>query len=435
MGHIDPKRAYMRLAKKIDSLPTRSPETPALFAILNELYTPEEADLVARMPCGFSNLQRVAKVTGYRPEVLKGMLEALAHKGLVMDVWIEEEFKYSVSPMVIGIFEFTMMRTRGELDYKKWAAMFRDYLDGAFYEANFGDGQVISLMRAIPYEESVEAGDYTEVLDYEKAAAIVASHDRFAIGICSCRHEKLHTGSKECDTPLDTCSTFGMAADYWIRNGLAREVSRGEMMDNIARSKELGLVFCGDNVKHNVSFICHCCKCCCHALGGISRHGYAHAVMSSNYIARVDEASCNGCGKCARACPIDAIVMRESDRAATVRARTPAVDGEFCLGCGVCASKCPGGALKLAARKQRVLHPERVFERVILGSLERGTLQNQIFDDPGSVTHAFMRAFVGGFLRLGPVKRALVSESMRSRFLSLMARGVKAQGKGWTLEV
>jgi len=79
--------------------------------------------------------------------------------------------------------------------------------------------------------------------------------------------------------------------------------------------------------------------------------------------------------------------------------------------------------MSLKKREQRVLHPETTFERVILQCLERGTLQNQIFPDPQRVTHTFMRALVGGFLRLPPVKRALMSDALRSRFLKTMAHG------------
>jgi len=46
-----------------------------------------------------------------------------------------------------------------------------------------------------------------------------------------------------------------------------------------------------------------------------------------------------------------------------------------------------------------------------------------------------MRAFVGAFLRLPPVKKALLSDKMRYGFLSAMKDGVRKQGKGWVLEM
>jgi ferredoxin len=435
MGHLVSKEVYLALGEKIDNLGTRTPRNDTLYEILKELYTPEEADVVARMPYGLSDLDRVSRITRYEPVRLKKILEGLANKGLIMDICINEEYRYMPSPMVIGIFEFTMMRTRGQLDYKKWARLFHDYLNGDFYSANYGDGQMVSIMRSIPYEESIVKSEYTEILDYEKISAIIAAHDTFAIGICSCRHEKQHAGLKKCDTPLYTCSSFGYAADYWIRNKLAKKVSRSEMLETIARSKELGLAFCGDNVKNNVTFICHCCKCCCNALAGISKYGYANTVVTSNYISSLYEEKCTGCGRCAMACPIDAIELRPSETPRSKRTMTPVIDKTYCLGCGVCAKSCPKDALKLTRRKSRVLHPENVFEKVILRNLERGSLQYQIFDNPESVTQKFMRGFIGGFLRLPPVKQALIGDRLRSRFLEIMKKGAEMQGKGWAVKM
>ena len=434
MGHLGAKDAYRQLGRKLDGLGTRAPWNHTLFEILNRLYTPEEAELVVRMPYGLSSLDRIGAVTGRSEAELQPMLERLAGKGLVMDLLAGDAIRYMPSPMVIGIFEFTMMRTRGELNLTEWASLFQRYLDREFFAANCGDGQQVAVMRSIPHEGSLEDPEYTEILDYERAAAIVASHDAFAIGICSCRHEKRHTGATECGVPLDTCTTFGYAAETMIRNGLARKASRGEVLDTLARSRDLGLALCGDNVQRNVAFLCHCCACCCNALAGISRFGFSNAVVTSNYIARSPDGDCTGCGCCADACPIDAIHMETKSSSDSIPTLTPMIDESICLGCGVCAVKCPTGAMRLIPRARRVLHPETVFEKVILRNLEQGTLQNQLFDHPGSVTQKFMRGFVGGFLRLPPVKRALLSDRLRSRFLATMKAGVERQGKGWLLE-
>ena len=104
------------------------------------------------------------------------------------------------------------------------------------------------------------------------------------IGLCSCRHTKHHVGEKKCATPLDTCSSFGAPADYLIRNKLAREVAKSEMQENLARSRELGLVLSADNVKRNITFICHCCACCCEPLSAITKHGYTGTMVTSSFI-------------------------------------------------------------------------------------------------------------------------------------------------------
>ncbi len=119
----------------------------------------------------------------------------------------------------------------------------------------------------------------------------------------------------------------------------------------------------------------------------------------------------------------------------TKKPKNAIVDESICLGCGVCALTCHKDAIKLVRREQRVICPETTFERVILACLERGTLQNQLFDDPQNITHQFLRGFIGGFLRLPPVKRALMSDQLRSRFLAALKSGVQKQDQAWLIEM
>ena len=438
MGHADGKEIFRRLGTKIDSLPLRAPWNEAFYELLKSLYSEKEADVVVKMPYGMSDLNRIAQVTKYESLELQKILEGLCSKGLVIDFWVNDAYHYMPSPIMIGIFEFSMMRTGGGVDSKALAHLFHSYLNadhGAIYAANAKKGDKVSVIRALPHEDAISPLEYMEVLDYEKATSIIESSEKFSVGICSCRHEKLHVGEKKCDVPLEKCSSFNFAADYLIRNKLAKEVSKSEMLENLAQSVEMKLVLCADNIKRNVTFICHCCKDCCNALAGISKFGYPNTVITSNFLAKNNPDACLGCGKCAKACPIDAIRMIPIDHPQTKKKKDAIIDTSICLGCGVCALSCSTGAVTLVKREKRVLHPETTFERVILQCLERGTLQNQIFDNPQSITQKFMRGFVGGFLRLPPVKAALMSDILRSSFLKAMAGGVQKQGKEWITEM
>lgn len=437
MGHVAGKDIYRRLGAQIDNLPFRTPWNETFHALLKELYTSEEADLVVQMPVTLTAFDQLRSITGYEEVPLRNLMESLCSKGLVMDLWLFDSYHYMPSPFVVGIFELTMMRTAPDHDWKRISTLFHDYMliQPDFLATNCARGEKVGLLRTIPHEDVIDREGYVEILVYEQASAIIEEQTTFTIGTCSCRHVATHTGTKTCDIPLDTCSSFGIAAEFLSRRGFARKVSKSEMKDNVARSKELGLVLNVDNVQRNPAYLCHCCSDCCHLLVGMKRWGYTNIVITANFLPETDHKSCTGCGLCARACPIDARTMVIDNSPGSKRKKKPVTDTELCLGCGVCALKCKSKALALIRHEKRIITPETTFERVMLQSLEKGTLQNQLFDSPQSATHKFMRGFVGGFLRLSPVKRALMSDALRSTFLAAMKKGASAQGRGWMTEV
>lgn len=423
MGHQAAKDLYRQLGTRLDQATMRTPWTPVFHKLVTLLYTPDEAELIVRLPYRPSSLTRIARLTGEEAGRLQPRLESLCDKGLVVDLWDGTDYLYMVSPLVIGFFEFTMMRTGPDLPQQRWAELFEAYMfrEREFLAANFGDGQQVSIMRALPHEEAL--ADRVEILDHEKARALIDAHSEFALGLCSCRHEKHHLGHAPCRAPMATCTSMGNGARFLVRHGFAEPIDKQRMLDILARSRDLGLTLSTDNVRQDPGFICHCCGCCCNLLRGIRETGYTGMLVTSTCIARVESSLCTGCGRCAKACPVNGVRMIDgtsSDRQGTTTA-TARIDGH-CLGCGVCALACPTGALRLDKRPQRVLHPADTFERVMLQALERDTLHTLLFDNPASRTQSFMRAVVGGFLRLPPVKQALLGDRLRSRFLAALRR-------------
>ena len=420
MGHGVAKDLYTRLGEKIDHLSMRVPNNEAFYAILKEIFTDEEAELVVTMPYALSSFEKVRQTTRIEETRLRQLLDTVCDKGLVIDVKINGEYHYMPSPLVIGLFEFTMMRTGPDLDRAGLAELFQAYMFGGreFLQANFGDGQRVSIMRTLPHEETL--APQVEILDYERASAHNEAHDEFSLGLCSCRHEKHHLGRPACRAPMETCTSMGSGARFLIRHGFARPLDKAGMREILARSRELGLTLTTDNVREDAGFICHCCGCCCNLMQGVRETGCTSLLVTSNFVAQVDPNRCTGCGRCVRACPVAAIRLVPVTPANAERPVLAAEISDLCLGCGVCALACPSGGLALYPRAQRVLHPEDSFARVILQALERDTLQTLLFDNPNSRTQGFLRALVGGMLRLSPVKRALLGERLRSRFLAAL---------------
>ena len=98
------------------------------------------------------------------------------------------------------------------------------------------------------------------------------------------------------------------------------------------------------------------------------------------------------------------------------------VDEEICLGCGVCLRTCSHEGLTLRARPERVITPVNSVHRVVMMAIERGDLQNLIFDNRVMWNHRALAAVLGVILRLPPLKQALASQQVKSRYLEYLIR-------------
>jgi ferredoxin len=188
-------------------------------------------------------------------------------------------------------------------------------------------------------------------------------------------------------------------------------------MDLLAEAYASNLVQFGENVQKGVNFVCNCCGCCCEAMIAARRFGRLDPVHTTNFLPHVDLERCNGCGKCVNVCPVEAMTLVSANDPAKPRRRKAALDADICLGCGVCTRTCSVEALWLEPRAERVITPVDTLHRTVLMAIERGRLQDCIFDNRALFSHRAMAAVLGVILRLPPMKQAMATEQLRSRYL------------------
>ncbi|HDP95996.1 MAG TPA: (Fe-S)-binding protein [Candidatus Aminicenantes bacterium] len=410
MGHANVSRAYRNLQKRLDRSPQGAPESEALFRILKELFSEQEARLVSRLPFRYFTVETAAETWKKPHSEAEAILDTLADKGLMLDFKAGEERKFILAPTMAGFFEFSLMRTDGRFDARLLSELYHQYIN---VEPDFVHILHINppIDRAFVHEDQIPEESFSEVLDYERVSHVIDSSSCISVGRCYCRHKMEHLG-KACDNPQDVCLTFNGTARSLIDHDIAREISKEEAHEIIRRVEELGLVHIGDNVRNEVAWICNCCSCCCEALLAYKRLGYVRNIHT-NFEAAINPSLCINCGKCAQKCPVDAIHEGKDDAGE----RAFLVNLDRCIGCGVCSCFCPTGAIRMERRAELNDTPKDGFERMIRSAIDTGKLGNLIFDNYHLWTHRILSRFINVLLGLGPIHKQMMQKQVQSRFL------------------
>jgi len=420
LAHHTLKHAYSDLAGRLNRFPQGAPPSELLFRILRVLFSENEAGLVAQLPIKPFTTSAAASIWKMKPAEARRVLDELAGRALLVDWDRDGETYYVLPPPMAGFFEFSMMRVRDDIDQRALSELFHQYLnvEEDFIRALFATGET-QLGRTYVHEPALSQENALHVLDYERSTHVVKSASHIGVGTCYCRHKMEHLG-RACDAPREICMTFNTTADSLIRHGHARAVDVTEGLDLLQEAWERKLVQFGENVRERVAFICNCCGCCCEAMVAARRFAVLNPVHTTNFIPVVDETSCNGCTKCVDACPVEAMALVSANDPAHPRRRTAKLDDSVCLGCGVCVRSCPQESIRLESRAERVLTPVDGAHRVVAMAIERGKLQELIFDNRALWSHRALAAILGAILKLPPVKQALASRQARSLYLEKM---------------
>ncbi|MCX5902553.1 MAG: 4Fe-4S dicluster domain-containing protein [Proteobacteria bacterium] len=423
MAHHADTSGYDRLVDRLNRFPQGAPPSPLLFKILKILFHEQEAGLVASLPIKPFTAEQAGRIWKMDLASAQKVLDDLSARAILVDMDHNGCLVYCLPPPMAGFFVFSLMRVREDIDQKLLSELFYQYLnvEEDFIRELFAEGET-RLGRAFVHEPALSEEHALHVLDYERATEVINSAAHRGVGICYCRHKMKHLG-KACAAPLDICMTFNSVAASLIKHGHARRVDTVEGLDLLQSAYENNLVQFGENVKQSVSFICNCCGCCCEAMIAARRFAMLRPVHTTNFIPDINSEICVGCGECVSVCPVDVMALVSANDPQRPKKKTARLDENRCLGCGLCARACTQGAVSLKTRRERVITPLDSTHRIVMMAIERGKLQDLIFDNRVLWNHRALAAVLGVILRIPPVKQLLANRQVKSRYLeSLLAR-------------
>ncbi len=328
------REVYEKLARHLDSLPAGYPATEdgVEIRILEQLFTPQEAQLALNLSLKLEPAAAIAQRAGLPAEEAAARLQDMSRKGLVFS--IESEGRppvYMAAQFVIGIWEYHL----NELTPQFIADM--DAYMPKLAETAFG---VYPQLRTIPVGKSIPAG--AEILPYESVGDLIGRQNTILVAPCICRREHKIKGAG-CGKLEEACLVFGWGAEYYQRNGLGRMISQQEALEIVKRAEQEGLVVQPSNAQDIVN-ICLCCGDCCQSLLHLKRQSAPGRMVYSPFVAKLDEEACIGCEACLERCQMEAFTM-DGDKAV--------LNADRCIGCGLCVTTCAGEALSLQRRPEQ----------------------------------------------------------------------------------
>jgi len=339
-------------------MPAAFPETGSgiEISLLKKLFDEEEAGIALNLSAFTEPVDRIHsrfRKGEISKERLKSKLREMSDKGLINSVLKPGQGSlYGKLPLVVGIFEYQVDRITKEV-----AEDFFKYEEEGLAEALFSPKT--KQMRTIPV--NIDLHPEFVVGDYDSARGIIErSPGPFAVMNCVCRQSRQKMGSfcKQTDI-METCFTLGMSARFMMNRGVARELTREEILALITRAEDEGMVLQPQNTQ-DPGFICCCCGCCCGVLTAAKKFPEPAEFFHTNFYAVIDPEACTACDTCMDICQMDALI--------SVNNHTEVLT-THCIGCGNCIKSCTSEAITLKKKEKETVPPrdnKEMYKKMIV---------------------------------------------------------------------
>lgn len=334
-------------------------------AVVDELFTREEAELAIMMPDTLVSAEMLSARSTIDLQKTAELLDTMTRKGLLFSTNRQGTRLYTLLAFVPGIFENQFNTGPVDAHAKKLARIFDDYLAAAskmavatpqiFSSVPFA--RVIAINKDIPSEITINT--YDELSPYIEKAPYIG------LVTCFCRH-KGELLDQACDKPKDVCLAIGPGALYMSEYGFGKLISKEEAFEALNRAEEAGLVHCSSNTGKYIDMICNCCTCHCMILQSLKNSAAPNLAAKSSFEAGVTLDDCIGCEDCIKRCPMEALMIKDD---------VAQVDKKRCIGCALCVGSCPAGAITLHPRPEaNVPIPDSMqLNRAIVSATKKST--------------------------------------------------------------
>jgi len=301
----------MDLANKIsrtkrgtkDEIKPDYPEYKILEPVVTEAMAEVGLCLKLRKPMSAAE---VAPLCGKSVEETEKLLWELAVAGVAFVNKIDGVDKYWQDLWVPGHMEMMVNNKENVKKYPQIAEAFDAYgkRRGPATAGIFPVG--LGPMRVIPIEQSLNGESRTA--SYEEVSTYLNENNLFSVSDCSCRTSREIMGEGCGHLKEDMCIQMGHAAEYYIRTGRGREITREEAFEIIKKAEENGLMHSIPNTDGpgKTHAICNCCGCGCFSMR-VAEMWTNPDMVRSNYISQVDQNKCVACGECVENCPMNAL--------------------------------------------------------------------------------------------------------------------------------
>ncbi|BCJ99175.1 FAD-dependent oxidoreductase [Anaerocolumna chitinilytica] len=312
MSELRPK--IVKLAKMVGGIAgamNKIDENTPEYYSLNCVVTDEMADIAMiiglRKPRTF---EYVLNRSGKNRKETQAILDQLTYTG-VAKVWKDKEDgkeRYFVNIFAPGMLEM-MVNNREQLAaHPEIGKAFEEYtrIRLAPMAAKFPQG--MAMMRVIPVEEAIK--DLPGTQPWERLSYYLDKYDTFTVSDCSCRQSRRVLDEGCGHLEKDICIQMGEGAEYYIKTGRGRQITREEAKEIIKFAENNGLMHempHTDGLGESAA-ICNCCSCSCFSLRLATLFNTPDAIRS-NFTAKVQKENCVACGQCVENCPSNALTL------------------------------------------------------------------------------------------------------------------------------